>query len=252
MTNKCVWFKVAMTFLIIGAVSTAKAAERTWNGAVDSDYATGGNWVGGTAPVNGDWTDQAKFTENSPANKTPNLGANRAVRSITFDNSVGWTFTGSQITLRYVDSSGSGTNSIRNVKTYSGSNATWTIGEGNTLVLVSAFYIDQTRTINLKGGGTLLSKVYIDGWSSERRLKIINGTLRVEKNSAFQSSGAAIIASEDAVLELKTDVSSAENLIGSRILDDTDLGLIVTDIGGGYVSITTAPPKVPGTVLIIE
>lgn len=40
----------AVVLLALGAVQTAVAADITWSGAVNNDWYTGGNWVGGTVP----------------------------------------------------------------------------------------------------------------------------------------------------------------------------------------------------------
>ena len=61
----------AAPFAALFAVS-ASAANVSWNGAADAVWSTGGNWVGGVAPVA---ADVAVFDAGSSANLTTALGA---------------------------------------------------------------------------------------------------------------------------------------------------------------------------------
>lgn len=232
--------------------SAAQAVNRTWTGTVDVAYTNSANWSGGVVPTNGDYGDTAVFTENSPANKTPTLYANRSVQIVKFDNSVGWTLGGGSsrtLVLRQILSSGAGLNTITVlVKTYKGT-LTWTIASGNTVRLTGGFSIDDNYTTTLNGGGTLESSASITGWSSARRFKVSDGVLRVDQASPMASSGAVIIGAKTGRLQLMSTVSGAKSLIGSRILDGVGDGLAVADIGGGYVEITT---KVLGTLIVVK
>ena len=55
----------AVVILVLGA--SAGAAVITWTGATDTDFETAGNWSGTyTPPRNNDYSDEARFTENTP------------------------------------------------------------------------------------------------------------------------------------------------------------------------------------------
>lgn len=225
-------------------------ATRTWDGEIDSEYLNPTNWVGDVVPANSDWTDLIVFSENAPSNKTPHLASNRKIRTCTFDNSAGWTFSGSQLLLRYLNSSGAGTNSFTSeVKTYQ-ANLAWTVAAGNTLKLAN-LYIDGAYTITLQGGGTLVMSNPITGWSAARRLKVVSGTLRVEANAPFNSNGAAIIASTNSFVQLKASVAVAESRIGTFVLDEIGDGLEAIDLGDGYAQIQAINPPPRGTVITV-
>jgi fibronectin-binding autotransporter adhesin len=72
----------------------ANAADRTW-GNTGTDFATGANWVGGTAPANDTTSDRGLFTAATAANN-PEFTADRSINSLQFDSgTAAWTFTGS-------------------------------------------------------------------------------------------------------------------------------------------------------------
>lgn len=239
--NHC--FKVSCLGLAATMVlaTQANAAIRTWDGSDSTDYATGANWVGGVAPEDSDFKDDAVFTENSPGNKTPNLAASRKVNRIKFDNSVGWDFTGSQMTLKYLESSGTGTNIINSVKSAQ-NNYDWVVGVGNILNIKTFYQDGGGRKITLTGGGTLLLNNQIDGYSSTNDFYLTASTMRVAKTTAYGNAGGQTHLNDAAAaLELKTTVLDATSQIGTKIIDETGLGLGVTDIGGGYVRIAVVP-----------
>ncbi|HOF19077.1 MAG TPA: PEP-CTERM sorting domain-containing protein [Phycisphaerae bacterium] len=225
----------------------AFGATKTWDGSEGTEWPNGLNWVGDSAPTDGDWGDIARFAETSPANKTPNLTANRKVQGILFDNSAGWTIgydgaTKRVLTLRTISSSGSGTNTATvQIKTYQ-SNLAWTVSTGNTLALVGGLYHDgSSYTITLSGGGTLSVTGRIDGYSSTLKTNVADGVLKISGSTPYTNGGSVHITGDTGVLQLQTTVAAATALIGTKIIDDVGKGLSVTDIGGGYAQIAVVP-----------
>lgn len=235
--------------LIVGVAERSDAAIITWSGASGTSYNTDANWAGGSAPANANYGDYARFAETSPSNKTPTFTGNRSVQGVIFDNSVGWVLgetTTQELLTRSISSTGAGTNTISaNLKTYQGTTTnSWTIGVGNTLNLDGALYHDGgSKTLNINGGGTLNFANAIGGWSSSQTLNINNGVVRIAAATPYSNSSDVVIATEDAVLQLMTNVASANNLISNgTIIDGTATGLTVTDIGGGFVQIAVPEP----------
>ncbi len=72
---------LAMAMAVLGGTQ-ANAADITW-GNVGSDFATGANWVGGTAPANDITSDIAVFPSGVTAN--PRFNADRSVNGLLFD-----------------------------------------------------------------------------------------------------------------------------------------------------------------------
>lgn len=73
----------------------ALAANGTWSGATDNNWATGGNWAGGVPGATGTTNngDTATFT-GSPTNKSPIVDAGRNLKNIIFDGATGQFNTG--------------------------------------------------------------------------------------------------------------------------------------------------------------
>ncbi len=254
--------------LLVSAVTLAQAqgATKTWTGndGVDpTNFQVAGNWSGGL-PANNDYGDIAKFTENTPANKTPSLTIGRVINGINFDNSVGWNlgYVGGikELKLKSVNSSGSGTNTVSaRIKTAAGGNYIWTIGLGNTLDLTGGLIQDDTgRSLTLKGGGTLSITGGINpAYSSAiNKFYIETGLLKLDTATPYRYNSAAnngltYITTTDGILQLQTSVANAQSQIGLRIFDSVGNGLTVTDIGGGYVQINSSPIPEPASLALL-
>jgi len=229
---------LAAVGICLALTVASPAAVITWTGNNGTSYTDPGNWTA-NVPADSDWTDIARFTENSPANKTPQLTVNRKVNGLEFLNSTGWTFSGSQLTLRYVTSTSAGTNTISAPLKTAYSNYNWTVGTDNTLNLAGGLYQDSGGSIiNLVGGGTMVLPNRINSWSSTLQMHIEEGLLRIEDSVPYTNSGCKVyIQSADARLQLETTLAAATNLIDTRIFDGSGFGLNVLDIGGGFVEI---------------
>jgi len=228
--------------LLVLAGTTTQAATKTWTGTTGTDFATPGNWSGGV-PSNNDYSDIARFTENSPSNKSPTLASGRSVNKVIFDNSVGWTLGGGDILFKVLESSGAGTNTINAIKSQA-SNQTWTIGTGNT-VIINTFAQDGSGVqTTIQGGGSMQVRGQVGySYSTNKDFVIKSGTtLRVASSTVYSNAtGQTHIASDTAALLLLTSVANATAQIGTKIIDDYGAGLTVTDIGGGYVKIASVP-----------
>jgi autotransporter-associated beta strand protein len=83
---------LAMAFAVLGGTQ-ANAVDRTW-GNTGTDFETGANWAGGTAPANSN-ADLGRFTA-ATATFNPEFTADRTIRGLQFDSgTAAWTFTGS-------------------------------------------------------------------------------------------------------------------------------------------------------------
>ncbi|MDF3131154.1 PEP-CTERM sorting domain-containing protein [Kiritimatiellaeota bacterium B1221] len=245
--------KFLIPFLISSLLITGiQAATKTWDGSENPDYSwtKDDNWVGGAAPANADYGDFAEFTDTYFGSKTANVDGNLKVQGIIFDNSVGWSITGSQLTLRTIESSGVGTNIMNLVKTYNGNNV-WTIGAGNTLE-INNLYVDNVNSLTLTGGGTLDMNNAIGGWSSNRSVIINDATLKVASTFALASHGTVYMNDASGLMQLNDTVANVTARIGSSIIDNTALGLVVTDMGGGVSQVSVIPEPSTAVLLFIS
>lgn len=255
--NSRVAFGLAVGVAVLSAGSALQAAVITWNGSAgDYSYDNGANWVGGQPPHNNDYQDTPTFSTLGTPGTITRSGAVK-VGSMSF-TTAGWTIGFGLSDVTTLKSSGTGTNTFGGGTINAHAAATWTVNAGNTLFFSSsgALY-ERSYKLILAGGGTLESAAAIGGFSgppsaSTWGIHITDGsTLRVDSTSPYSSgtAGAAFIGDATGKLELKTTVAAAQNLIGTRIYDETGLGLSVTDIGGGYVRVAAVPE--PGTAGVV-
>ena len=243
-----------LTIVALGtalSISTAQAADVTWNGLAGNNlWADGGNWVGGSPPVDDDFSDRAVFP-NSVTPATISVPNGQSIRDIRF-NSAGWDLdpvgNGQFEDIRDFSSEGAGINRVgyfeqRNVNSI----ALWEVASGNTLEFYEGLR-QPGRTARVFGGGTLLIGSSIDGFGTPRLL-LEDITIRFEDNTPYNpTNGFVRFDDVTAVLELQTSVANAQSQIGDEIIDNTGLGLQVTDIGGGFVQIAVIPE--PASVVL--
>lgn len=72
------------------AAQSSSASTIVWSGTTDNVFATGTNWVGGTAPATG---DTAKFSDGGNGNTTVSLGAGATLNTVLFDTASAAAFT---------------------------------------------------------------------------------------------------------------------------------------------------------------
>jgi hypothetical protein len=74
--------------LLTLTASLLPAAERTWTGAADTDFANPANWIDGLVPSDDLTTDTARFSD-PPSNHAPALSASRSITGLTFSTLAG-------------------------------------------------------------------------------------------------------------------------------------------------------------------
>ncbi|MDA3799055.1 MAG: hypothetical protein PF692_08240 [Kiritimatiellae bacterium] len=241
-----------LMLLLLLATTSLQATTRYWNGSVNNLYTNGLNWVGGVAPANGDYTDLIYFNDTKLSGlmiKESELTSNRSIREVVFEDA-GYSLSGNQILARKVLSYGTGTNSINALKFIYNYNCN--SYPGNTLNIIQSVYIDGGNTIKFAGGGTIVFNNSFGGWGTSYQ-EIYDALVVFKKSQVSTKTYFTKLMQTESELQLKTTVSSAESLISAgTITDNLGQGLTVTDIGGGYVSIKIAPPKIPGTVFIVK
>jgi hypothetical protein len=83
------WLSCFLVTILLGlplaVVPSARAASKFWDGSVNGNFSTAGNWVGGVAPVAGD--DLVFQTGVPRLLVTNNFSPNRAFNSILFQGS---------------------------------------------------------------------------------------------------------------------------------------------------------------------
>ena len=85
--------RLAIALLLVAA--SAGAATKTWTGAVNNRWSVGGNWSGGTPPVNGD----ALVFGGANTNLQNDIAGTLAVDSMTFTGGVDYSLDGNPIAL---------------------------------------------------------------------------------------------------------------------------------------------------------
>jgi hypothetical protein len=268
--NSRMAFSLALGVTTLAAAPALQAATITWNGgAGDYDYGNGANWGGGQAPLSNDYSDTAIFastgtpgtvTEVTPLHTfsyTSSTTTTVMLKGMNF-TTAGWTIGFGLSEVTNLNSAGAGINTFAGGTINVHAASTWTVDTGNTLFSSSSGSLyERNFKLTLDGGGTLHVANAIGGYggtpsASTWGIHITDGsTLRIDSSSPYSSgaAGAAFIGDTTGKLELKSTVANAQNLIGTRIYDETGLGLSVTDIGGGYVQIAAVPE--PATVGVI-
>lgn len=234
----------SIMFFPVICCTSVQATNIIWSGlGGDGDWANNANWIG-NAPANNDFSDRGVFGATAtPGNVSVPSG--RKARGVYFETA-GWTI-GGFADLQDINSAGAGTNSLGffNLRNVQGT-VTWNISSGNTLDLYNSFY-GRDQVLIVQGGGTLLVDNDVNGYSSPE-LRILDLTVRMNDDTFYSASSNGTVLMDDvaSVLQLQTTVAQAMNQIGSRIFDGVGNGLTVTDIGGGFVELTsTVPPPPP-------
>ena len=123
----------AAPFAALFAVS-ASAANVSWNGAADAVWSTGGNWVGGVAPVA---ADVAVFDAGSSANLTTALGADFSIAGLRITTPGGLITIGAGNLLTLgaggIDMSAASQNLLIEALVALAANQSWNVANGRTL-----------------------------------------------------------------------------------------------------------------------
>jgi len=155
---------VAFVLLAVLGGTQANAATITW-GNVGTNFATGANWLGGTAPANNTTTDIGAFTNGTVTNN-PVFTANRSINGLQFNSgTAAWTFTGSGGPHTLTLGSGGITNNSANTQTFSASGLQLALGSNlafaatsGALAINSAVNLGaQTLTLSGASAGSTIS-----------------------------------------------------------------------------------------------
>jgi fibronectin-binding autotransporter adhesin len=171
----------ALLLLAVLGGTQANAANITW-GNVGSDFATGANWLGGTAPADNITADIGVFTDATAA-ANPAFTANRSINGLQFDSgTAAWTFTGSGGTQTLTLGSGGITNSSANTQTFSASGLQLALGTNSTIagpLFIGSAVNLSNHTLTLSGSAP-----------SSTILGVVSGTGGLVK----QGSGTVFLA----------------------------------------------------------
>ncbi|MBK8091973.1 MAG: autotransporter-associated beta strand repeat-containing protein [Verrucomicrobiaceae bacterium] len=148
------------------------AATVYWDGSTDGAWATAANWNtaadGSGANVTFANNNDLVFITTGGINLTQTLGANRTVRSLSFNSNLTapLAISGSTLTIAPtgagltptgtgIDMSAAGADVTIGSTITLGGDQTWLLGAGRTLTVTSAFTADATDDLILDGAGTL-------------------------------------------------------------------------------------------------
>lgn len=241
-----------------------------------TQFSTGGNWFGGTAPANNLTSDIAAFTAATPvATFNPTHTSNRSIRGIQFDSGTGtWTMTASGAGTRTLTIGASGiVSNAQTVQTFSGIRLALRLGANQAFTSNStgALYFDASLAglnlnsfaLTLNGTSTSLSNEIAD---------TITGTGSIIKNGTgfWYVSGSNTFAGKtsilDGVLAINSETSlganpgtfTADQLLinggtlqtrGSNVvIDDTRRGVTIGASGGTIETITDLTLATPNVV----
>ncbi|MEY2479605.1 MAG: hypothetical protein QOI04_532 [Verrucomicrobiota bacterium] len=186
---------------------------------VGTDWATGSNWVGGTAPADSTSTDIASFGIQNGSPVNPVLGAARSVNGVSFlSGAFSYTISGSTLTI----GNGGISDSAANTETFSNTlrisaSQTWT-NNGGLLDFTGTVDLNATaatgRTLTVTGSGnTTFDGVIQNSFASSTgnltytgtgiltlnglntytgTTTLSSGTVAIGNNSAFGTSGVTL------------------------------------------------------------
>jgi autotransporter-associated beta strand protein len=212
---------LAFVLLAVLGGTQANAALRTW-GNTGTNFATGANWVGGTAPANNITADVGLFTNGTVTNN-PVFTADRSINGLRFNTgTAAWTFTGSGGTQTLTLGSGGITNSSTNTQTFSasglqlalGANAVFNPNNG-ALAIDSAVNLSN-RTLILQGSGTSST---ISG--------VVSGTGNITKTNTgtWTLNNANTFTGDTRIVLGVLSLGNANALSGSTVLIES-LGIL--------------------------
>ena len=161
---------------------------QTWDGGgADDNWSTGGNWLSGEAPING---DKLIFDGTTRPVNMNNINA-LTVPWLTFNNG-GFDLTGNTLTFSSAVTNVAGTNTLSlGMSWESASVKSWTIAADSELKLAGATAIDVNGDHTLRGGGTLrIANVFQMGGASTANppFEIANGRVIMDGPSANLST----------------------------------------------------------------
>ncbi|MCX7003280.1 MAG: hypothetical protein NTV22_08415 [bacterium] len=174
-----------VTISLIIAALPLLAADRTWIGTTDGNWATPGNWDGGvTIPADG---DNISFPD--VANQTITLGADRIIGTLTINAPDAYVInTGNRITLGgALTQSGAGTVTLNNTLTLVASQSLAGTGAGEVTL---AGALTGSTTINVSGANWTLNADNSATLTSGTKWNVTGGRLSLWSATTSRSTAA--------------------------------------------------------------
>ncbi|QYM78981.1 autotransporter-associated beta strand repeat-containing protein [Horticoccus luteus] len=248
---RCVALFVALT---AAWPCLTRAASVEWNNT-GTDFATGTNWVGGTAPVGDGTTDVATFGAQGGAATSPTVGVNRTVGGLSFlSNAFAYDFAGPG-TLR-IGSSGVANNAAA-TQTFSGplslnGNQAWTTVAGGALVISGSVDLNpasaSSRTLTVAGAGnTTIDGVLSNSFAGSSGNVTVTATGTVLFNGANTYTGVTTVSS-GATLKLGHAAALGSTAGGTTVSSGGTLDLNGQAVGAEVVSINGTGVAAAGAV----
>jgi hypothetical protein len=213
-----------------GTVRLILLAAMAWDGSNNIDWTNGSNWEPGVAPSNDYISAIARFVNSADVSYLPTVNANRNIYGVEFDGA-NWTIGSNGSSTWGIGSSGvtfnaagPGTNTILPAVNL-GTNQTWTVKTGNTLV-VSGAISGAAATLTKGGGGTLV----FCGTNSFGSTTVSAGTLLV--NGRLDARAVSVTVSNAAVLGGTGTISRVTTIVNGGIIAPGNNG-------AGTLNITT-------------
>ena len=174
------WLRQAALACAFGSISCLAQTAVAWNSTSGTDFSTGSNWSGGTAPANSLLTNTASFTSATGA-VSPVLAADRSIAGLSF-------LSGGSGSVSFI-LSGSGT------LTLGASGIIQTAGRSETISLPLSLGASQSWT-NTGANGTLNVSGAIDlnGFSLGVQAGAGGATSNVAVTSVISGTGGGSIA----------------------------------------------------------
>lgn len=258
------FLKLQLALAAIGAALalstlTTQAVVVVWDGSEEiKDFTNGDNWVGGSAPRNTDYQDDARFNETATAGEVV-LNSTRNLRHMYFDTA-GWALTGTGKfeNISIINSTGLGTNEIAVGLDLKG-NQSWSIATGNTLHVSGPngdLYLRSNR-LTISGGGTFVVESQMSGFGGSGTWGVNVGAALMRINtptlftSGSSSNAAVFITDEASILQVEATLGQVEAMMSptGRIRDTLGMGLMAVDLGNGYIQVTPVPE--PSSALML-
>lgn len=212
-----------VAIISLGLALSAQAVNVTWTGATDNNWATAGNWSGGTPSS----VNDVVFYAAGANNLSNYLSAPTSVKSLMFTNTATSSVTVKLSTNNFLTlPSGNGGVTVlagnhtlvddgltgNGVYALKLNSTTWNIAAGASLTNKARMSHNGTITITKAGEGLLVLDANSGGSGSMASTFAINaGTLRVAKVGALGNNGNSITVSAGASLELQAMASANPN-----------------------------------------
>ncbi|MEJ0001089.1 MAG: autotransporter-associated beta strand repeat-containing protein [Verrucomicrobiota bacterium] len=211
------WFRIAG---IVAASSwlpaVAAAADVTWSGGTSSDWGTGGNWTGGTAPGSGDVAEFNSATANQPSVGTgATVGAVWVTTGVTTDTTIGGAGT-----LAISGGQTIGTDTGVGILLDDSGNHNLTINGPVATNAATSFVVNNNGTLTVNGQLSLTGQLTLGAAGDSA-----SGTISLTGGTAGNTSAALLIQTNGTV-----------NLSGTY--NNTSTGSNVNTVSGGTMNLT--------------